>query len=248
MEYFILKYAHILAFVYWLGGDLGTFFSSKYVIKTELGVEVRSLALKIMLACDQGPKMSMPIIFPLGLQMANTMGIVAVPSTLMLALWAMTVFWMANVMFLHLSNNVAVKAIMGTIDYWLRISVVIAVLAYAVVGLMDAQLIRAPYISYKMIIFAVLVVFGLMVRIALKDFMPAYVQLIKSGPTEAVNRTLTRSMKLAKPWVWGIWVGLFVNAAIGVHLVSTDVWLIGLTVITVLSPLPLLAVARSRYC
>ena len=35
-EYLLLKFAHLRAFVYWLGGDLGTFLASRYVIRDDL--------------------------------------------------------------------------------------------------------------------------------------------------------------------------------------------------------------------
>ena len=37
--YTLLLYVHVLALVYWLGGDLGTFLSSRHVLRSELGVE-----------------------------------------------------------------------------------------------------------------------------------------------------------------------------------------------------------------
>ena len=67
--YLLIKYAHLLAFVYWLGGDLGTFLASRQVVNSSNSPEARSVALKIMLACDMGPKLAMPIILPLGMQL-----------------------------------------------------------------------------------------------------------------------------------------------------------------------------------
>ncbi|WP_101757793.1 hypothetical protein [Oceanicoccus sp. KOV_DT_Chl] len=248
MEYLLLKFAHIVAFVYWLGGDLGTFFGSKYVIQSQYGQEARTLALKIMLACDQGPKMAMPLIFPLGLHMASISGMVAIPGWLLGLVWLLALLWLANVLFLYFTSNAAAKAKVARFDFWFRITVVIAITAYSVVGLLDSSLIQAQFLPFKMLIFSTLVGFGLLVRIALKDFMPAYAQLVQSGATEQVNKDMTRSMKLAKPWVWGIWAGLFANALIGVHVVNDLVGMSVLLLLTLLTPLPLLLIARKRYC
>ena len=57
MELLFFKYAHIIAMVYWLGGDLGTFFASNQVINRGLSPQARQTALKIMLACDRAPKL-----------------------------------------------------------------------------------------------------------------------------------------------------------------------------------------------
>jgi hypothetical protein len=75
MEYLLLKYLHILGFVYWLGGDLGTFLSSRYLVNRTIGNEARLVATKIMLACDQGPKLAMPMMFAIGLHLASLLGV-----------------------------------------------------------------------------------------------------------------------------------------------------------------------------
>ena len=58
--YTALLYVHVLALVYWLGGDLGTFLSSRHVLRPDLGVESRQTAFKILMECDMGPRLAMP--------------------------------------------------------------------------------------------------------------------------------------------------------------------------------------------
>lgn len=77
MTLFVLKYLHILAFVYWLGGDLDTYFASNQIINKENSPQSRSVALKIMLACDMGPKLAMPLILILGIQMGVMSGVIS---------------------------------------------------------------------------------------------------------------------------------------------------------------------------
>ncbi|KKL67975.1 hypothetical protein LCGC14_2129660, partial [marine sediment metagenome] len=110
VEYLLFKYAHVIAFVYWLGGDLGTFFGSKYVAKPELSPQTRAIALKIMLACDQGPKIAMPLIFPFGLQMASQLGVVNISASLLIAIWLIAAVWVVNVRYMYTTDNQAAKA------------------------------------------------------------------------------------------------------------------------------------------
>ncbi|WP_372865702.1 hypothetical protein, partial [Spongiibacter sp.] len=78
MEYLLVKYLHIIGFVYWLGGDLGTFLSSRYLVNRNIGNEARLVATKIMLACDQGPKLAMPMMFALGVHLGSLSGLLPV--------------------------------------------------------------------------------------------------------------------------------------------------------------------------
>lgn len=240
----LAKLAHILGFVYWLGGDLGTFFGSKYVIDPTKSPEARALALKIMMACDQGPKIAMPFMFSLGLSMANSVGLLEIPLMVEALVWLIAIVWCFNVNYLYFSSSAVIKSMVSQIDFWIRILAVIAIVGYAMVGLVNDLLVGAEWLSYKMLIFAAMVVFGLMVRVVLKSFPADFHQLMVEGPSDALNARITRQMKLAKSWVWGIWVGLFANAMIGVHLLNGSMMLVVLVCVV---PLPLLYWASRRY-
>ena len=220
MEYLILKYAHILAFVYWLGGDLGTFFSSKYLARPELSPQTRGVALKIMLACDQGPKLAMPIIFPVGLEMASRIGLVSLPAWVLVLMWLVCALWVVNVLYLYKTKNLSAKAKVAAIDWWVRVLVVIAIVGFSVVGLLDNSLIAAQWVAYKMLIFAAMVCCGLMVRKNLAPFIVAFGQLMREGPSDEINTTIASALHSVHPWVYAIWLGLFINAAFGIHLIG----------------------------
>jgi hypothetical protein len=219
MEFLLFKYAHLLAFVYWLGGDLGTYFSGNYVVNRNYSADGRGVAFKIMMACDQGPKMSMPLIFPLGLQMTNMMGLVSIPSSIMALIWIVCFIWLGNVVYLHFTDNKPAKAKVAKFDFNLRMVLTAMIVVYAIMGLMDSTVIGADWVAYKMLIFAFLVACGVVVRVHFKPFVPAYVKLMTDGPSDEINETLSTSLAKVRFWVWLIWIGLFINAAIGIHLI-----------------------------
>lgn len=218
MEYLLLKYAHLIAFVYWLGGDLGTYIAGNYVIRRDISEEARGVAFKIMMACDQGPKITMPLIFPLGLQMANMTSLLSLPGWFMVVVWLLCLIWCGNVLYLHFSGNESVKATVAKYDFIFRMVVTLAILLYAIAGLLDPELIRADWVAWKMIVFAALVGCGVMVRIYFKPFVPAYVAMMRNGATPETDEALASSLHRARIFVWVIWFGLFLNAAIGLHL------------------------------
>ena len=69
--YNVVLYVHVLALVYWLGGDLGTFLSSRHVLRSELGVESRQTAFNILMECDMGPRLAMPLILGSGFHLSS---------------------------------------------------------------------------------------------------------------------------------------------------------------------------------
>ena len=219
-EYLLLKLLHLLAFVYWLGGDLGTFFSSRFVANPKLSPAQRMTALQIMLGCDQGPKLCMPLIFGLGYSMAESVGFLSAPGWVEILVWVITLGWFANVNYLYFTNNQAAKARIGQIDLWFRIAVVLLLGGWAIAGLLGMAPIHADWLALKILIFAGLVACGVYIRIHLKPFVAAFGQLMSQGSSPAVESQLGQSLARVRPAVYLIWVGLIVNAALGLHLIT----------------------------
>ena len=219
-EYLILKFAHILAFVYWLGGDLGTFLASRYVVSREPSPEARAVALKIMLACDMGPKLAMPLIFPLGLHMAAMTGMVALSTAALVGVWLVALYWFAVVLVLYVNEGKPFTAKLSQIDFYFRIAVVIALLAYAGSSLAGIGATMPGWLAWKIIVFAGLVSCGIAIRLNLKPFIPAFGQMMANGASEATDSAMEQSIGRCRPYVWLIWAGLFINAALGIHLIG----------------------------
>lgn len=218
-EYLLLKFAHIIAFVYWLGGDLGTFIASRYVVNSTLGAEARATALKIMLACDQGPKLAMPLILPLGIHMASISGVMHLPVWGLPLVWLLAALWTLNVLILYFNEGKAFTQRLSKADLIFRIVIVIGLVALACTGLGESSVIGADWVSWKLLVFATLVSCGIAIRINLKPFVPAFMKLMSEGPSDEVNAVMSNSVARCRPYVWTIWAGLFVSAALGLHLI-----------------------------
>lgn len=218
-EYLLLKFAHIIAFVYWLGGDLGTFIASNYVINRKLSPASRQIALKIMLACDQGPKIAMPLIFPLGFHMATITQLISAPGWVLATIWLVSLYWFTNVLVLYFNEGKPFTAKLSKIDFYFRIVIVIFLLGFAVKELLIDDYISANWIAWKIIIFSALVGCGIFIRLNLKPFIPAFGKMMTEGASEETDSIMIRSIQRCRPFVWAIWAGLFLSAALGVHLI-----------------------------
>jgi hypothetical protein len=218
-EYLLLKFAHIVAFVYWLGGDLGTFLASRQVVNRDLSPESRAVALKIMLACDMGPKFAMPLILPLGVHLAWLGGVLALPGSAVALVWLAALYWFCVVLILFLKEGQPFTARLSQLDLYFRIAVVAILAAYAIYALSAAGG-TASWVAWKLVVFAALVSCGIAIRIRLRPFGAAFGQMMSTGPTEESDNTLERCVGRCRPYVWCIWGGLFLNAAIGTHLVG----------------------------
>ena len=214
----IVKLLHLLFFVYWLGGDLGTFYASRFLVRKGLTTQQRSTALTIMMGVDQGPRLCMPLTLASGIHLAVGMGMVQAPALLVPLAWLISSGWFAMVLLLHFGHGRSYVPSLTRFDFIFRILVILCCVGAAVAG--NAAAMVTDRIAVKLAVFAALVACGLGIRLSLKPFGLLWAQMLTKGISEPGDRQLRAALAKARNFVYLIWAGLLVNAAIGIHLIS----------------------------
>lgn len=217
-EIALLKFAHILGLVYWLGADLGVFYSSFVLCDDRKPTAVRLSAAKMLFALDQAPRISMTLMLPLGVHLAARLGYIAAPGWVIPVTWALALAWLTMVLVLHFKGHGGKLGWLTTVDFAFRTAVVMTLLALSGAALGGFIAGFTTWAAIKLAIFAGLVVCGLLVRIRLKPFGPAFAALAADRAGDAENLAIRRSIGGTRPFVVTIWIGLLVNTALGVHL------------------------------
>ncbi len=216
-EYLLIKLLHIVGFAYWLGGDLGVFTSSYYVADKKRSPETRVAMAKLLFALDQAPRICMTMMLPLGTHLAWKLGLFTFSSATMAAIWLACFAWLTMVITLHVAAQSRGKAMLTTFDFFFRLALALGLLAAGVLNLTSGAW---PYwLAVKMMIFGGLVGCGLIVRVKLKPFGPAFAKLAGGEVTDEVNADIRDSLNGTRPFVVTIWIGLLASAALGLHLI-----------------------------
>jgi hypothetical protein len=218
-EIALLSFAHLLGLVYWLGADLGVFYSSFILCDDRKSPEVRVSAARILFALDQAPRICMTLMLPLGVHLAVLTGFQRLPDWAVIATWCVGLAWLAMVLSLHFLGHGRDLRILTRVDFWFRAVLVAALLAYGVLAIAGESATATPWAGKKLVVFALLVACGLAVRIRLKPFGPAFASLARGNPSDADNEAIRRSIGGTRPFVVAIWLGLLINSALGVHLI-----------------------------
>lgn len=218
MEFLLFKYIHIMCLVYWLGGDLGTFIASRSLINTKLGAEARVIAAKILVACDQGPRYALPLMFMTGLQMAYLIGVLLVNSYVMVLLWLITLLWIIILITLHLRHGNSPNW-MTRVDWVIRLAVCATSIILGFVSIQFETVLNQDWAAYKLFLFGVTVLMGIMIRLKLKPFFSAFANLLVNKVDESTNQIIHQSIGGTIPFVVTIWAALFLTSAIGLHLI-----------------------------
>jgi len=198
---------------------MGTYYASKFVINPKLSAPQRATALQILLGCDLGPRIAMPLIMPTGIHMGSLLGVVNIGNLGLWLVWVAALLWLALVLAVHFGKDEAQKKKLKNIDFWIRPIIVILVGGFAIYSLIQPNYIVAPWMNYKLLIVCALILCGLGIRYHLGKFTPAFVNLMQGKEVEKSNEIMKKRMDKCLPYVYGIWAGLLVNAALGVHLI-----------------------------
>jgi hypothetical protein len=114
--YQIWLYAHLLMFVYWLGTDLGVFTLALALKNPSYSVEQRALLMRMSLFIDMTPRAAMAFIAPVGLVLAESLGLVSVPNWLNAVFWVVAGMWIVGeiVAFRNMGKPIMMRIYMGT--------------------------------------------------------------------------------------------------------------------------------------
>ena len=94
-ELAVLKWLHILAMVYWLGGEWGVFNTSTHVINRELSMEERRRHMQTAYHIDILARIGIITLLPLGLHMGTFWGVQPYDGWYLVAMWVFVAGWLA---------------------------------------------------------------------------------------------------------------------------------------------------------
>ncbi|MDJ0700717.1 MAG: hypothetical protein QNJ07_12745 [Woeseiaceae bacterium] len=217
-EFLVVKFLHVVGFAYWLGADLGVFYTSYYVVDEKLSDEVRLASAKILFALDQAPRICMTMMLPLGLHLLWRMNILPYDAVVMALIWILCFAWLAMVIALHVARPSRAKAGLTRFDFWFRLILALDLIAMGLVALLTDMIAMPDWAALKIAIFGGLVGCGLIVRIRLKPFGPAFANLAAGRASDADNAAIRNSLNGTRPFVIAIWAGLLASTALGLHL------------------------------
>ena len=213
---------HLLLFTYWLGADLGVFYSSRYVLRADLPPASRAVALKIMAWLDVAPRLCLVLFLPSGvtLMALDDYGRDLFAGWPLVGVWAAGLAWLALVIADHLLHDSPLHALVRRLDLAVRFAVVAGLLASASYALLASEPFgvetNPKWLGGKVALYAIAIACGIAIRFQLRPFAPAFGALVTSGSTPEVERDLRGSIVGSQPYVAAIWLCVLGAAVLGV--------------------------------
>ncbi|GID90824.1 hypothetical protein ACFQFC_36760 [Amorphoplanes digitatis] len=218
-------YLHIVLMVFWLGGDLGVFYSSRYVIDPALAPAARLTALKIMSGLDLGPKICLILFLPSGLTLISldphggyAFGMKLLPWWLLVAAWLGALVWLWLMYTDH--HEPGRHPLIRRIDGAIRVAVIAGMAGAGVYTLVAS----APFgvdtnprwLGAKVLCYALAIAAGLGIRRTLRPFGAAFAEVMGGSAGPGTESVLRRSVDGCLPYVWTIWTCVLAAGLLGV--------------------------------
>ncbi len=214
--YDLLVFAHLLAFTFWLGADLGVAILGQAFRDRSKPLEVRLEILRLLTVVDMGPRTAWALMVPLSLTLVKAGAYWDVPLALVVAAWLVAGVWLFLVWAAHLSGPGPRAARLRQIEFWVKIAITVF---YAWLGLSSVlgfgPLVADQWLAWKAVVFAAIFVAAIMIDVAFKPVGPLLGALIQHGSSDATELPLRKAMDITRIWVWSVYALLVVVAYLG---------------------------------
>jgi hypothetical protein len=214
--YSIWQYLHILLFVYWLGADLGVYLASRYVARADLALDERLRFLELLLKVDMGPRTALILIVPVGFELATRLGIASFAADWLPAIWVAALGWLALAWYLFANARNPGAQRLVRVDQAVRAVVVVTFLGLGIVSWVAGAPLEARWLAAKFVMYAGVVVIGLVLRITIRDWVRGFGMLRAGAEPDAANALIHGAHVRATRFAQLLWLLVAAIAFLGV--------------------------------
>ncbi len=215
-SYVFVKLAHLLLFAYWLGGDIGVFYSATFLRKRELGIEARQTALRILAWIDMIPRYCLVLMLPVGYMLADQVGAVNLRPGWIAITWLVALSWLSLVVSVHRFQGTLLGERLRKVDLVWRFFLVPGLIWDAVQGFRGTGHLLTPWLSGKVLAYSLCIVCGIGIRVFGRPMVPALRQIFTTGSTPELEDLVVRTQAKTRPMVLTIWALLVTAAFLGI--------------------------------
>ncbi len=216
MTYLFLKWAHIIAMAYWLGGEWGVFNASRPITNTSLSLDERRRHMETAYRIDILPRTGIILLLPLGLHMGALYGYHPLRDTAwVVGMWIFVAFWLGITFsaFANRGTDLGVK--LTKIDESFRYVVIPLLIGFAIYSFMTNWPFPNGWYAAKVGLYGVALIIGLLLRFIMRHWVMLFRQ-IAEGPNPDAEAQLDRELAQGRLLAYLYWVVIGSVAFFGV--------------------------------
>jgi hypothetical protein len=207
----LLRWVHILAMVYWLGGEWGVFQTSYNVTNSALSLDERKRHMETAYRIDILARTGIVLLFPLGLHMGKIYGFVpALESTgALTAMWLFFLVWLGMTWAAFIKRETDIGIRITRTEELLRYPLIAGIVLLALTAYMGSGPIQSGEGTYwyptKMLLYAFTLVIGLFLRFVMRQWT-VYFRELAAGPNAGIQAKLDKEIAQARIAAYIYWI------------------------------------------
>ncbi|MFZ4690705.1 MAG: hypothetical protein ACOYLS_15835 [Polymorphobacter sp.] len=205
----VLRWLHILAMVYWLGGEWGVFQTSYNVVNRRLGLDERRRHMETAYRIDILARTGILMPLPLGLHMGNIYGFQPYGGAWLWLIWGVMLGWLALTWSAFFARESDLGLRLTRIDEVGRFLLIPALAITSVTSMLGRGplLVEAGTYWYaaKILLYAFALCIGLGLRFVMRAWTLRFRRLAL-GPDAAEEAALEREIGWARMMAYVYWV------------------------------------------
>ena len=214
--YLVLVYVHIVLFVYWLGGDLGVYVTSKFVADRKLSMEERFRFMNALMICDMGPRTALILLGPVGLEMARIVGVINVSPAIGGIAWLVSFIWLGVNWWMFYNDRHPRTAKLRTADLYLRYVLIAGIAAVAIYSMAKGGPVNQTWMQVKLLAFAVAISLGVYLRTEIVQWIIGFGMVRQGGEAaDKGNTIIEQSLARSRRAALVLWFAVAVAAFLG---------------------------------
>ena len=215
----VLKWLHILAMVYWLGGEWGVFQTSYNVINRKLPMDERKRHMETAYRIDILARTGILLLFPLGWHMGNLYGIQPFGGVWITAVWVFFALWLALCWAAFFARETDRGVRLTKLDERIRFVFIPVIFVAGLASLLGYGPFEAgpmqKWFSAKVFTFSLLLMIGLKLRFIMREWTELFRVLALEPGNQKAEATLERSIRIGRGLAYVYWVGIATTAFFG---------------------------------
>jgi hypothetical protein len=215
----VVRWLHILAMVYWLGGEWGVFQTSYNVINQKLSLDERRRHMETAYRIDILARTGIIMLLPLGLHMGHIYGFLPILDGIGLAImWVLALSWLALCWAAFFKRETDVGIQLTKADEAIRFVLIPALLIFGIMGLMGQGIVDVGegqhWYPAKMVTYGLMLVLGLALRFIMREWTTLF-RVLAAGPNQTAEAQLERSINTGRTIAYFYWIGIATTAFFG---------------------------------
>lgn len=213
--YLFLKWAHIIAMAYWLGGEWGVFNASRPITNTKLSLDERQRHMETTYRIDILPNTGIILLLPSGLHMGALLNVQPIQGPWIIVMWVFVAGWLSITYGALFNRGTDLGLKLTRIDESFRYVVILLLLIFGIYSIVSGWPFAAPWYAAKATLYGVALIIGLVLRIIMRNWMRLF-RAIAAGPNPEAEAKLDRQMAFGRGLAYVNWINIAALTYLGV--------------------------------